>query len=142
MRKQIAYLVFFIALVGQFILSPAMAMPKYLHASSHAEQHIEPQASHLQTLLTDSFASSLGADEQMNCDSEMPNLSLVKIDCDALCDILGAGNCVSHCVSAPGIIEQHQLSLNYLNSTASVQTSFWSPQTVELSSANPPPISI
>ena len=142
MRKQITYLVFFIALVGQFILSPAMAMPKYLHASSHAAQHIEPQASHSQILLTDSLAPSLSADTQMNCDSEMPDLSVVKIDCDALCDILGAGNCVSHCVSAPGIIEQHQLSPLSPNSTASVQTSFWSLQTVELSSGNPPPISI
>ncbi|WP_299802813.1 hypothetical protein [uncultured Shewanella sp.] len=142
MRKQIVYLVFFIALVGQFILSPAMAMPKYLHASSHAAQHNEPQASHTQTILANSLASSHSADTQMNCDSDMPNLSLIKIDCDALCDILGAGNCVSHCVSAPGIIEQHQLSLISPNSTASVQTSFWSPQTVELSSSNPPPISI
>ena len=142
MRKQIAYLVFFIALVGQFILSPAMAMPKYLHASSHAAQHLEPQASQAQTLLASSLASSYSTDTQMNCDSEMASLSLVKVDCDALCEILGAGNCVSHCVSAPGIIEQHQLRLVTSNSTASIQTSFWSLQTVELSSGNPPPISI
>ncbi len=140
MRKQIVYLVFFIALIGQFILSPAMAMPKYLHASSHAAHHIEPQAS--QVLLANSLTSALSSELQMHCDSDISSLSVVKIDCDALCEIVGAGNCISHCVSAAGIIEQHQLSLTSPNSTASVQSIFWSLQTVELSSSNPPPISI
>ncbi|ABZ74859.1 conserved hypothetical protein [Shewanella halifaxensis HAW-EB4] len=144
MRKQIAYLAFFIVLVGQFILSPAMAMPKYLHASSHTYQHIESQSSLVSTppLITESNTLSDIADSQMNCASKVLNLTLVNIDCDALCEMLGASDCVSSCVSAPGIVEQEQLPLTAQSSIASLQTIFWSLQTAELSSVNPPPISL
>ncbi|MGS0676594.1 hypothetical protein [Shewanella sp. 30m-9] len=157
MRKQIVYLAFFISLVGQFILSPAMAMPKFLHASSHVYQpHVsennQPQASLIPTaeLIAESFRLPHIADSQISCDSTAPNLdldglgdfSLVEIDCDALCELLGADNCVSHYVSAPGIMEQEQFTTSAQSSTASVQTVFWSLQTAELSPINPPPISL
>ncbi|MGS0693151.1 hypothetical protein [Shewanella sp. 0m-4] len=157
MRKQIVYLAFFISLVGQFILSPAMAMPKFLHASSHVYQpHVsennQPQASLIPTavLIAESFRLPHIADSQISCDSTAPNLdldglgdfSLVEIDCDALCELLGADNCVSHYVSAPGIMEQEQFTTSAQSSTASVQTVFWSLQTAELSPINSPPISL
>ncbi|GIU29723.1 hypothetical protein L2719_08435 [Shewanella schlegeliana] len=149
MRKQVIYLAFFIALIGQFILSPAMAMPKFLHASSHASQHIKSHASLEQskalaanTSSAQHATDSLLADSQMNCTSKMPNLNLANIDCDALCEMLGASDCISSCVSAPGIVEQEQLMLIAQSSMASLQTAFWSLQTAELSSINPPPISL
>ncbi|MGS0726885.1 hypothetical protein ACVBKF_11890, partial [Shewanella sp. 0m-11] len=147
----------FISLVGQFILSPAMAMPKFLHASSHVYQpHVsennQPQASLIPTavLIAESFRLPHIADSQISCDSTAPNLdldglgdfSLVEIDCDALCELLGADNCVSHYVSAPGIMEQEQFTTSAQSSTASVQTVFWSLQTAELSPINSPPISL
>ena len=153
MRKQIAYLAFFITLVAQFVLSPAMAMPKFLHASSHAlhQQAMAVNAmkgvtaapNHLSatTPFNDSsLAAELQGDDAMNCASNTVNLTLPKIDCEALCDILGAENCASHGASAPGIIEQHLLAFNEPSSLASIQTRFWSLQTVELASTNPPPI--
>ncbi|MCG9731619.1 hypothetical protein L1D44_17635 [Shewanella sp. Isolate13] len=144
MRKQITFLAFFIALIGQFILSPAMAMPKFLHASSHASQHIESQVSQTQSEALDAntLTASFLADSQMNCASKMPNLNLDNIDCDALCKMLGANDCASSSVSAPGIVEQAQLMLIAQSSMASLQTAFWSLQTAELSSLNPPPIGL
>lgn len=148
MVKQLAHIALFIALIGQFILTPAMAMPRYLHASSHISQHQGMAQHHKQTShsLESNHAHHHSAKLQtsdsmaVNCASDMPNLNLGKVDCDALCEILGAGNCVSHCISAPAIIDQQQIAVTQPASTASMPTAFWSLQTVELSSVNPPPI--
>ncbi|MGS0681480.1 hypothetical protein ACVBIL_09990 [Shewanella sp. 125m-7] len=144
MRKQIAYLAFFISLVGQFLLSPAMAMPKFLHASSHITQQQLETKSILQSPALALLEAQLSSEHQtgatINCDSKMPNVNFAKVDCDALCEMLGASDCVSSSVSAPGIVEQEQLMLTAQSSMASLQTRFWSLQTVDLSSVNPPPI--
>ncbi|QQX80604.1 hypothetical protein JK628_01595 [Shewanella sp. KX20019] len=141
MCKRIAYLALLISLVGQFLLSPAMAMPKFLHASSkvslHAQQ-IEQASLPLERLLISSMGGS--NQETSNCGSSMPSINTSMVDCDALCEILGAGDCVSHCISTPAIMEQVQLNLTAQQAGQSLQTAFWSPQTAEQASINPPPI--
>ncbi|MCL1056569.1 hypothetical protein L2729_01005 [Shewanella gelidimarina] len=143
MCKRIAYLALLISLVGQFLLSPAMAMPKFLHASSHASQHVQ-QIELTQLPINPVLISSIAVTHQdtTSCGSTMLSINTSMLDCDALCEILGMGDCVSHCVSIPAIIEQDQLNLSSQQAGQSLQTVFWSPQTAEQSSANPPPISL
>ncbi|GIU40163.1 hypothetical protein TUM4438_00710 [Shewanella sairae] len=135
MSKQLAYLAFLVALVSQFILSPAMAMPKYLSASSHPliqQDTVTP--------LPQQLTSINQSDNHQDCVPQAVQLSQLKIDCDAVCEQLAAGNCVSHCASAPGIVDHSQLAISIQSSSNSIQANFWSLQTVELSSKNPPPI--
>lgn len=142
MYKRFAYLALLISLVGQFLLSPAMAMPKFLHASSHAQQNIQQPLS-----ITPAQPVLLSSTVQVNqdsthCGNSSPSINTSMVDCDALCEMLGAGDCVSHCISTPAIIEQTQLCLTPLKTGQSLQTVFWSPQTAELSLVNPPPIAL
>jgi len=165
MSKQLAHLVLIISLVGQFLLSPAMAMPNLLHAFSHAQMSLLSNSELSNSELSDSERmpaeampvvinktqsnSSLPEDAnqamthgQQDCEMAMSGLSNndgPTIDCDALCEMLGAGNCASHCTSATGILTQPQISLMSPETSVRVQSGSWSPQTVELSSSNPPP---
>ncbi|MCL1051634.1 hypothetical protein L2755_18650 [Shewanella abyssi] len=143
MWKRIAYLALLISLVGQFLLSPAMAMPKFLHASSHASQHIQ-QIEQASLPLEQVLISSMGTSNQetSSCGSSMPSINASTVDCDALCEILAAGDCVSHYISTPAIIEQEQFNLAVQQTAQSLQTAFWSPQTAEQASINPPPIKL
>jgi hypothetical protein len=143
MCKRIAYLALLISLVGQFLLSPAMAMPKFLHASSHPSQHVQ-QIERASLPLDQVLISSMGVSNQetTSCGSRIPSINISTVDCDALCEILGAGDCLSHCISSPAIIEQGQLNLDPQQAGQSLQTAFWSPQTAEKSSVNPPPITL
>lgn len=157
MGKQIAYLAFLVTIMGQFILAPVMAMPKYLVANTHsmAQQNatIQPpltqatlfnQATQLHNVnAIDNLheATSIAqTNNSENCDSNVSLHQSIKVDCDAVCEQLTASNCVSHCISTPGITDDSQLSLLISNSSSRIQTHFWSLQTVELSSKNPPPI--
>jgi len=160
MSKQLAHLVLIISLVGQFLLSPAMAMPNLLHAFSHAQMspfsdsklsdsELMPAEAMPVVINKTQSNSSLPEDAnqamthgQQDCDMAMSGLSSndgPTIDCGALCEMLGAGNCASHCTSATGILTQPQISLMSPETSVRVQSGSWSPQTVELSSSNPPP---
>lgn len=155
MSKQLAHLVLIISLVGQFLLSPAMAMPSLLHAFSHSQMSLLSDSELMPTVampvVTNQTQSnnSLPADAdqamthgQQDCDMTMSGLSNndgPAIDCDALCEMMGAGNCASHCTSATGILTQPQISLISPETSGRVQSGSWSTQTVELSSSNPPP---
>ncbi|RTR28897.1 hypothetical protein [Shewanella atlantica] len=171
MSKQLAHLVLIISLVGQFLLTPAMAMPSLLHAFSHTQmslisgsEHSDSELSNSelmsaetipvvadQTLPNDNLHSSTNIDTapeqtmthgQKDCDMAMSGLSNhdgPTIDCDALCEMMGPGDCVSHCASATGILTQPQIDLISQVSSDRVQSGSWSTQTVELSSSNPPP---
>ncbi|MEZ9819708.1 hypothetical protein AB4238_03630 [Shewanella sp. 10N.286.45.A1] len=142
MYKRFAYLALLISLVGQFLLSPAMAMPKFLHASSHAQQDIQQPLSMtpVQPVLLSSAV--LANQDSTHCGNSSPSINTSMVDCDALCEMLGAGDCVSHCISTPAIIEQTQIYLTPLTAGQSLQTVFWSPQTAEQSLVNPPPIAL
>lgn len=140
MWKRITYLALLISLVGQFLLTPAMAMPKYLHASSHTSQHVQ-QVELTSLPINPALVSEISIHQDAgNCGSAMLSANSSPLDCDALCQILGAGDCLSHCISSPAIMEQDLLSLFPQQAGQSLQTLFWSPQTAEKSSVNPPPI--
>ena len=142
MYKRFAYLALLISLVGQFLLAPAMAMPKFLHASAHVQQEVEQQLTH-QSVQPMPFSSTVRVEQDStHCGNSSPSINTSIIDCDALCEILGTGDCVSHCISTPAIIEQIQLDFASAALGQSLQTVFWSPQTAEQSLINPPPIAL
>lgn len=155
MSKQLAHLVLIISLVGQFLLTPAMAMPSLLHAYSHAHMKAmehdsdvstEMLATQLQSelLSQQTFSLTNSPDSEQSC-STMVNIKKpsnldISIDCDALCEMMGVGECVSHCANATGILIQANFELLIPESSASIQTGFWSTQTAEPAPFNPPPI--
>lgn len=159
MSKQLAHLVLIISLVGQFLLTPAMAMPSLLHAFSHTKmmtldnhsdemmvQLSTPQQSAAvnQVLLLSRSSIDTSSSEQ-SCDMMMSNMQMsddsgVVIDCDALCEMMSAGDCVSHCASATGILIQAQFSHSLPESSTAIQTSSWSKQTAESTPFTPPPM--
>ncbi|QFU20620.1 hypothetical protein FM038_001165 [Shewanella eurypsychrophilus] len=162
MTKQLAHLVLIISLVGQFLLTPAMAMPSFLHAFTHAEMTHDDSSelmpviqqsptltsSMMQSSIVDAttFSNEAGIMKhgEQDCDMMVSNMSSndsdILIDCDALCEMIAAGDCVSHCASTTGILIQAQFTLTTPESSAPVQTLSWSTQTAELASVNPPPI--
>lgn len=142
MYKRFAYLALLISLVGQFLLSPAMAMPKFLHASSHAQQEVKQQITKQPMAAMRFGAKEHHRQDSANCDNSLATLNTAMVDCDTLCEILGAGGCVAHCLYTPAIIEQSQLNLTPPAVGQSLQTVFWAPQTAEQSLINPPPISL
>ncbi|WP_299798025.1 hypothetical protein [uncultured Shewanella sp.] len=148
MSKQLAHLVLIISLVGQFLLTPAMAMPSLLHDYTHAQMStmlhsgMSPVAVSSDSLTTPHDTDMAMTHGQRDCDMAMSGHKLnggPTIDCDALCKMMGAGSCVSHCASATGILTQPQVSVISQESSGKVQADFWSPRTSELSSSNPPP---
>jgi|GEM_PF-6338578 len=157
MSKQLAHLVLIISLVGQFLLTPAMAMPSLLHAFSHAQMALtsdsELMPAETMPIVTDQTQSNDSPTRshatkntmthgQQDCDMAMSGLNNndgPTIDCNALCEMMGAGNCASHCASATGILTQPQISLISPKTSGRVQSGSWSTLTAELSSSNPPP---
>ncbi len=159
MSKQLAHLVLIISLVGQFLLTPAMAMPSLLHAFSHTqmvtmEHHSSemtvllstPQQSALLDQMPPQSSTSLDiSSSEQNCGMMMPTMQMsdnagVVIDCDALYEMMGSGECASHCASATGILIQAKFALALPESSAPIQTGSWSKQTAEPAPFTPPPI--
>ena len=165
MLKQITHLVLIISLVGQFMLTPVMAMPRFLHAFTHAHMSEmdnsntsmkmsmgqAPQSSTFNSQVTySSDASSTQKNEmgmkhgEKECDMVIANMTAsdgnLLIDCDALCEMMGAGECISHCANASGILIQAPLSPSSPESSDKVHTLSWSTQTAEPATFNPPPI--
>lgn len=130
-----------------------MAMPKFLHAASHASPHVQvsmpdmPQESLDRLAMACTQAADMesvanGETSSSDCQPGMQDIPPHMLDCDLICALMGAGDCLSQSVSAPAIINQAQLIWDSANSDRSIQTIFWSPQTVELTLLNPPPILI
>ncbi|MBW8185310.1 hypothetical protein [Shewanella nanhaiensis] len=155
MSKQLAHLVLIISLVGQFLLTPAMAMPRLLHTYSHTQMNAMEHNSDINTeILATQLQSEFpplqtltltnSPDSEQSC-STMVNIKKssnldISIDCDALCEMMGVGECISHCSSATGILIQAHISLLSPESSGPIQTGFWSTQTAEPAPFNPPPI--
>lgn len=133
MAKQIIHLLLFIALVGQNILSPAMAMPEFLHSMSHkaAEQSISLQK-------FPSAEQAAGLDS--NASTDLVTIEGEFIQCDLPCIILASGHCVTHCAAMTGIVIHSSMNLMQLTSSEPIPNHLWSIQTVDASQAYRPPI--
>ncbi|MEC4727937.1 hypothetical protein HWQ46_20590 [Shewanella sp. D64] len=161
MSKQLTYLVLIISLVGQLLLTPAMAMPSLLHAFSHVQMMtVDNHSSEMIKLLSTPHQSTLlvpvsshsnttveSIHNQQSCGMIISNIPMpadvgITIDCDALCEMMGSGDCVSHCANATGILIQAQFALVLPESSAAIQTRSWSTQTAEPVPFTPPPMQI
>ena len=161
MLKQITHLVLIISLVGQFLLTPVMAMPRFLHPLTHISDidtsNTSMKMSKGQVSQSSTFKSpvsyySVASNSQKSemtmkhgekeCDMVLANIMTrdgnVLIDCDVLCEMMGAEGCVSHYAS--GILIQAPLAPSAPGSSDKVQTLSWSTQTAEPATFNPPPI--
>ncbi|AQS40347.1 hypothetical protein Sps_05278 [Shewanella psychrophila] len=128
MAKQIVHLLLFIALVGQNLLSPAMAMPEFLHSVSHES-----------ALLQIGSASTSIPETNISTGSDFPQD--VMVQCDLPCIILASGHCVTHCVSMTGMFIQSSLDLILATSSEQIPNRLWSIQTADTSQVYRPPIS-
>ncbi|WP_076411999.1 hypothetical protein [Shewanella sp. UCD-KL12] len=129
MAKQIIHLLIFIALVGQSLLSPAMAMPEFLHSISHkvAEQPVVTSQKHQTATEAGDIRALIFTDGQI-------------VHCDQPCMILASGHCVTHCTLLTGIVIHSPLILIRSTSSEPVPNRLWSIQTAESTPDYRPPI--
>ncbi|MCL1042640.1 hypothetical protein L2712_13420 [Shewanella marisflavi] len=137
MTRILGKLVLIIALLGQFILTPAMAMPSALVATMHSGQ----MSGHMQMTQTE-MPSQNELGRVMSHQGEPCQMSGVSqlVDCEALCAAIGPGDCVSHCTSILGALDASVPSLAVPDHSGPIVTSAWSLQTAELTPLSPPPI--
>ncbi|MFV7784146.1 hypothetical protein ACNPKB_03985 [Shewanella marisflavi] len=137
MTRILGKLVLIIALLGQFILTPAMAMPSALVATMYSGQ----MSGHMQMTQTE-MPSQNELGRVMSHQGEPCQMSAVSqlVDCEALCATIGPGDCVSHCASILGALEASVPSLAVPDHSGPIVTSAWSLQTAELTPLSPPPI--
>ncbi|QDF76811.1 MULTISPECIES: hypothetical protein [Shewanella] len=137
MTRILGKLVLIIALLGQFILTPAMAMPSALVATMHSGQ----MSGHMQMTQTE-MPSQNELGRVMSHQGEPCQMSGVSelVDCEALCAAIGPGDCVSHCASILGALDASVPSLAVPDHSGPIVTSAWSLQTAELTPLSPPPI--
>ncbi len=136
------------------MLSPVMAMPRFLHSVTNVSEidNLNPsmlmhQSSNLTSQITipadtdtDSKTYMVIKHGEKVCNMMTTNktVSNTRIKCNALCKMICAGRCVSHGTSV--ILIETQLSLSSPESNDKVQTLSWSAQTSDLTPPNPPPI--
>ncbi|MFV7770089.1 hypothetical protein [Shewanella marisflavi] len=145
MTRILGKLVLIIALLGQFILTPAMAMPSALVATMPsalvATMHSGQMSGHMQMTQTE-MPSQNELGRVMSHQGEPCQMSGVSqlVDCEALCAAIGPGDCVSHCASILGALDASVPSLAVPDHSGPIVTSAWSLQTAELTPLSPPPI--
>ncbi len=132
MAKRIIELVLLIALVGQNLLSPAMAAPEFLHVVEHQQS--------AQTLSNVSLfeQSQVSSNELAKAALALQQLALS--ECDLPCTILASGHCVSHCLALTGIFIHPAPNLIQPASSEKIHSQSWSVQAVDISQVYRPPI--
>lgn len=141
MKQQLIRGLLIIALVGQALLTPAMAMPSFLHAASH--QHSE-----LAEPLPDDVWSPQGGVTELSqtnskhCDTPNAHAKVPQIDCDALCEMLSSGNCLTHCASASAMLLHNPMSLAQPSSHYPLVLYIWYAETAYLAPIHRPPITV
>ncbi|WP_394202584.1 hypothetical protein [Shewanella waksmanii] len=131
-----------IALVGQALFTPAMAMPSYLHAASHANLDSEIAQSDIEVWQPTDTLTSHSSTNDSHCNSGASHTNAPAIDCDALCEMLNSGDCLAHCASAHGILLQAQVSLLPVAAEKPQIQYVWFIETAYLPPINRPPIAL
>ncbi|ACA88571.1 hypothetical protein [Shewanella woodyi] len=112
MAKFCFTLLLFISLLGQYLLSPAMAMPNLLHSVEHSTE----------------------------ASSSTSKLNQPKLLCDISCVVLAGGHCVSHCISLVGIATPPSIVPLTSGKSAQNRALLWSEQTTDPTKIDLPPI--
>ena len=137
MAKQIIHLLLFIALVGQNLLSPAMAMPDFLHSMSHKSVLLQEANSQQRDESRQTVSTSIPDTKTSASPDHLQGL----VQCDLACIILASGHCVTHCASMTGIFSQSCFDLIPTTSSERVPNRLWSIQTADAAQVYRPPIS-
>ncbi|MBW8182751.1 hypothetical protein [Shewanella nanhaiensis] len=125
MVKQIIHLLLFIALVGQNLMSPAMAMPEFIHSMNHKATQ--------QTSSVSLVISPVETTAEAFSDGQI-------VQCDQPCMILASGHCVAHCTLLTGIVAYSSLDLIQIISSEPIPNRSWSILTTEPIPTIRPPI--
>ncbi|GIU12449.1 hypothetical protein [Shewanella sp. MBTL60-007] len=151
MARRIAHWVLLISLLGQFLLTPAMALPDQLHLlGQHQLQQLEEhlQQSVTQTDIEPSLAKGELSLNDMS--AAIKDLSLYNLVaeigeqvsttlCEASCQMLSSGHCTNHSSCAPGLGSMCVLLLKQNISQEQIDGPSWSVKTVKLHVVTPPP---
>ncbi|CAM4156778.1 hypothetical protein [Shewanella aquimarina] len=135
--------VLIIALLGQFILTPAMAMPSALMSMMKGDhmamaQNMSQVMSQEMTQVTQAVKAGMQMSHQGQVCKMSGDNSLV--DCEALCAAMGPGDCMTHCASTLGNLSASVPSLAFQPVSGLIVTTGWSLQTADLTPLSPPPI--
>jgi len=107
-------------LLGQFLLTPAMALPDLLHTVSKN-----------QTATSVSYPQQLA--QLGDLESNYP------LDCEIFCQQLASGHCTAHGGCASGLHHLVSLALQFNLESERIVDPLWSVKTVTLHIVNPPP---
>ncbi|MCL1057190.1 hypothetical protein L2729_04180 [Shewanella gelidimarina] len=143
MIKGLTHWVLLISLVGQFLLSPAMALPDMLHTLDKSDIQIQQR-------LTDTGKTSLQIDLSSTASSietqygEHGYLSdsryIYGANCDDVCQVLASGHCTTHGHCPIGLHLFTDLFPIQDKLEGKIYESSWPIKTVTLHIVNPPPI--
>ncbi|MCG9713855.1 hypothetical protein L1D29_13615 [Shewanella insulae] len=144
MTRILGKFVLIIALLGQFILTPAMAMPSALMSLMHGGQMEMALDKHMDMSLDVAQAShgAVSGQMPMSHQGEPCKMSTGSelVDCEALCAAMGPGDCMTHCASILGNLSAAVPSLTIHPLSGPIVISAWSLQTADLTPLSPPPI--
>ncbi|MCG9730235.1 hypothetical protein L1D44_10275 [Shewanella sp. Isolate13] len=157
MARRFAHWVLLFSLLGQFLLTPAMALPDQLHQFGQSylqefEQHLQQSAVQLNSepSITDSRVSpndasythidpSLFSDNLFNLVADFGE-QVNALLCEASCQMLSSGHCTNHSSCAPGLASPCVLSLKQNIGQEQIDGPSWSVKTFKLHVVTPPPI--
>lgn len=138
MTRILGKLFLIMALLVQFILTPAMAMPSALMSLMHGDNMEMTQEMRSSMPLTSKLDASLQMSHQGKPCKMAGGNKLV--DCEALCEAMGAGDCLTHCASTLGNLSASVPFLAIQPLSGPIVTAAWSLQSVDLTPLSPPPI--
>ncbi|MCL1048600.1 hypothetical protein L2755_02980 [Shewanella abyssi] len=146
MLKRITHLFLVISLLGQFLLTPAMALPDLLHTvSKNQSATSESYPQQFSSVSADSnvidfviVASETAESQQQlaqfgDLDTNYP------LDCETFCQQLASGHCTTHGGCASGLHHLVSLALQFNLESERIIDPLWSVKTVTLHIVNPPP---
>ncbi|MBR9728304.1 hypothetical protein ACFOD0_13985 [Shewanella intestini] len=132
MKKRMVYFTLLLSLLGQFILTPAMAMPKFLHSVAMGQM----QMMHNMPMTT-SMPHAIKGQHSTECHQHM-KIAASQINCSALCANMGHINFIAH---FPSVINIDIFALSSISSPQSdvIHLAGWTALTAEQSRLSRPP---
>ncbi|ABZ78327.1 conserved hypothetical protein [Shewanella halifaxensis HAW-EB4] len=154
MARRFAHWVLLFSLLGQFLLTPAMALPDQLHrlGQVHLQEPLQQSAILLNSELsiadssgsvTDASAtqidSSLFSNHLFSLVAEFGEQVSASL-CEASCQMLSSGHCTTHSQCTAGLDSNISLLLNQDITTDKIESPAWSVKSALLQIVMKPPI--
>ncbi|PKG58439.1 hypothetical protein CXF83_20690 [Shewanella sp. Choline-02u-19] len=143
MIKGLTHWVLLISLVGQFLLSPAMALPDILHTLDKSDIQIQQRLADTgKTSLLINFSNIASSIETQYGEHGFLSDSryIYGANCDDVCQVLASGHCTTHAHCPIGLHLFTDLFPIQDKLEGKISESPWPIKTVTLHIVNPPPI--